>query len=128
MQQRIKRHPFLALFDGADPNVSTARRESTVVPTQALYLMNNPFVHEVASKIAERCENVGSPSKMIEALYWRCLGRGANQDEIDRAILFVDQYIVAQSQSELPGDQHRRSAWAALARTLVTRNEFLFVE
>ena len=52
MQQRLKRHPFLSLFDGADVNVSTSRRELTTVPTQALYLMNSDFVHERARSLA----------------------------------------------------------------------------
>ena len=38
MTQRLKRHPFLALFDGADPNATTAERLGTTVPTQALVL------------------------------------------------------------------------------------------
>ena len=54
MQQRLKRHPFLSLFNGADTNVSTARRELTTVPTQALFLMNNPFVHEQGEAFAMR--------------------------------------------------------------------------
>jgi Protein of unknown function (DUF1553) len=128
MQQRIKRHPFVALFDGADPNVSTARRETTIVPTQALYLMNNRFVHEAAAKISEPFANTSSPAEAIDSLYGRCLGRGANRDEISRAMLFLDQYAAAQSETGSVSDQQRRSAWAALARTLITRNEFLFVE
>jgi len=128
MQQRIKRHPFLSLFDGADPNVSTARRENTIVPTQALYLMNNPFVHEVADKLGEPCVSLDSPAEAVKSLYVCCLGRPASESEIERALQFIDRYIVVQSQMEPVGDQHRRSAWAALVRTLVTRNEFLFVE
>lgn len=54
MVQRIKRHPFLALFDGADPNSSTAERRLTTVPTQALYFLNDPFVHAKSVKMAER--------------------------------------------------------------------------
>src|SRR5207342_1510539 len=42
MTQRLKRHPFLALFDGADTNASTPSRGATTVPTQALFLMNDP--------------------------------------------------------------------------------------
>src|SRR6185437_7435294 len=34
MQKRNRRSPFLALFDGPDPNESTARRDVTTVPTQ----------------------------------------------------------------------------------------------
>ncbi|HQR41495.1 MAG TPA: DUF1553 domain-containing protein, partial [Gemmatales bacterium] len=46
MTQRLKRHPFLALFDGADPNASTADRLVTTVPTQSLYFLNDPFLHK----------------------------------------------------------------------------------
>jgi len=42
---------FLALFDGADTNVSVAHRDSTTVPTQALFLMNDPFLHTVTVSV-----------------------------------------------------------------------------
>ena len=62
MTQRIKRHPFLALFDGPDPNTSTASRQTTTVPPQALFFMNDPFVHSRAEKpgeaIGELCRKV----------------------------------------------------------------------
>ena len=34
----------LQVFDVADPNLIVGKRDVTTVPTQALYLMNNPFV------------------------------------------------------------------------------------
>ena len=54
MTQRLKRHPFLALFDGADPNATTAERLATTVPTQALFFLNDPFIHAKAEKWAAR--------------------------------------------------------------------------
>ena len=48
MTQRNRRHPFLSFFDGPDTNASTARRSITTVPTQALFFMNDPFVHKQA--------------------------------------------------------------------------------
>ena len=54
MTQRIARHPFLALFDGADPNVSTAERSETTTPSQALFLMNDPFTHAQSAALAGR--------------------------------------------------------------------------
>src|SRR4029077_12432567 len=54
MTQRIQRHPFLALFDGADTNASTARRVTSTTPLQALYWLNDPFVHEQAKRFAAR--------------------------------------------------------------------------
>src|SRR5262249_12180950 len=60
MTQRIQRHPYLALFDGADTNASTARRLSSTTPLQALYLMNDPFAHRAARGFAARLMAEGS--------------------------------------------------------------------
>ncbi len=64
MVQRQRRHPFLALFDGADPNASTPSRQSTTVPTQALYFINDPFFHAQAGALAT---NVLKTPKRIPA-------------------------------------------------------------
>ncbi|MFO0942273.1 MAG: PSD1 and planctomycete cytochrome C domain-containing protein [Pirellulales bacterium] len=133
MQQRLKRHPFLGLFDGADPNVSTARRELTTVPTQALYLMNNPFVHEAAQKLAERFSepsvtNETDVDRRISSMFYYSLGRPASQDEIERSKAFVTRYSSAASAISPNQPENNIAAWSALARSLITRNEFLFVE
>ena len=52
MTRRLKQHSFLALFDGADTNASTARRATSTVATQALFMMNDPMVHELSEAIA----------------------------------------------------------------------------
>ena len=54
MTQRLVKHPYLAIFDGPDTNVSTEARPRSTVPLQALYLMNNPFVQEQAAGLARR--------------------------------------------------------------------------
>ena len=54
MTQRLKRHPFLALFDGADPNTTTPQRLTTTAPTQALYFLNDAFVHAKSQQVAAR--------------------------------------------------------------------------
>lgn len=54
MVQRNRRHPYLALFDAADPNQSVASRQPTTTPTQALFLMNSPFVHQQTNGFARR--------------------------------------------------------------------------
>ena len=130
MQQRIKRHPFLALFDGSDPNVSTARRELTTVPTQALYLMNNSFVHQSASSLAKRFASIQNERDRAAAMIYCCLGREASTDQVDRATAFVNNY--ANSLASVPGNSPTQNpqseSWTAFARTLLTRNEFLFVE
>ena len=54
MTQRLVKHPYLAIFDGPDTNMSTEGRPRSTVPLQALYLMNNPFVQEQAAGLARR--------------------------------------------------------------------------
>ncbi len=58
MQKRNRRR-FFALFDGADPNASTPLRDVTTVPTQALFFLNDPFLHERAAKFAARAARRG---------------------------------------------------------------------
>ena len=126
MQQRLKRHPFLSLFDGADTNASTARRELTTVPTQALYLMNNEFVHEQAAGLVKRSSANGDEQTRIDGLWQLVLGRDADQEEAADASQFLADYRKALG--DMPAEPAEQAAWSALARTVLTRNEFLFVD
>jgi hypothetical protein len=121
MVQRIKRHPFLALFDGADPNASTAARRITTVPTQALYFLNDPFVHAKALVFAQRLRatNTGEP-KQIELATRLALGRLPTDDEQAEAEEFLAAY-----RAELGADADANAPMAAYVRTLFGSNEFL---
>ena len=59
MQQRLRKNPYLALFDGADPSSSTGVRLPSTTPLQALFLMNDPLAHTRAAKFAERMHRRG---------------------------------------------------------------------
>jgi hypothetical protein len=127
MVQRARRHPYLSLFDGADPNLSAAERGQTTTPLQALYLMNSPFVHAQSAGQARRLLGGASDGPgRVRLAYELALGRAPEGDEMAEALAFVDHYrrrlpaAAARQQEEL--------AWAALARVLLTSNEFLFVD
>ena len=127
MAQRIKRHPFLTLFDGADPNASTAERRTTTVPTQALYFLNDPFIHTKSEKFAARVERLGADEQQrIEAAYRLALGRSPTQAERAEATGFLAAY-----RDELAAakkDKAETLALAALGRVLFGSNEFLSVD
>ena len=121
MVQRIKRHPFLALFDGADPNASTPLRGVTTVPTQALFFLNDPFVHAKSLKFAERLRAASNAEpKQIELAGRLALGRMPTEGEQAEAAEFLAAYRV-----ELGGAGDANTALAAYARTLFGSNEFL---
>jgi len=121
MVQRIKRHPFLALFDGADPNASTAIRRTTTVPTQALYFLNDPFIHAKALKFAARLA-AASPEEpqQIELAHRLAFGRRPTPEEQSEAAAFL---AACRAEPEAAGDA--LMALAAYVRTLFGSNEFL---
>jgi len=127
MTQRLKRHPFLALFDGADPNASTADRLDTTVPTQALFFLNDPFVHTAADRWAGRllADNADDSTRIEHA--WRtAIGRGPSEVEAVEAAEFLSVY-----RNELqaqPVNEIERMSLAAYLRTLIGSNEFLHVD
>jgi hypothetical protein len=129
MTQRLKRHPYLALFDGADTNASTPRRQDTTVPTQSLFLMNDPFVHEQSAGLARRVlASVADEPQRIRLAYEIALTREPTADDLAADQAFLAQYRQSLATSNIPADQRELAAWNALVRTLLTRNEFLFVD
>ncbi|MBX3733615.1 MAG: DUF1549 domain-containing protein [Verrucomicrobiae bacterium] len=127
MTRRLQRHPFLALFDGPDPNASTPDRRPTTVPTQALYFLNDPFVHEAADQLAGTIA-AGNPeaAARIQWVYRRVLGRNPTTNESAEGLGFLERYEdeLAGVGAEAPG--HR--PLAAFIRVVLGSNEFLTVE
>jgi len=127
MTQRLKRHPFLALFDGADTNASTPQRIPTTVPTQALYLMNDPFVHEQADAFAGRILTLSKNERdRIRWAYEIALARPPLEAEYEEVGRFLKTY--RERRQGVAAEVAQRESWAAFTRTLLARNEFLFVQ
>jgi len=125
MTQRIKRHPFLALFDAADASASTAARHSTTVPTQALFFLNDPFVHARADALAARLQPLGDDAARLDRAFRLCFSRLPTPDERAAAAAFLADYAASLS---LPEPQARQAAWAAWLRVLLGSNEFCYVD
>ncbi len=124
MQQRLKRHPFLSLFDGADVNVPTARRQLTTVPTQALFLMNSEFVQTQARSLAQRILEQQGTVARIQFAYQVTLHREPTADELSEVTEFLGRYRASLADSDMVEAQ----TWSGFARTLLIQNEFLFVD
>jgi hypothetical protein len=124
MVQRIKRHPFLALFDGADPNSSTAERRVTTVPTQALYFLNDPFVHDKALKFAGRLQAAGNDEpRQLELATQLAFGRPPTAAELAEAAEFLQSYRAELGPAA--GANGGLEPLAAYLRVLFGSNEFL---
>jgi hypothetical protein len=129
MTQRLQRHPFLALFDGPDTNVTTDMRTRSTVPLQALYLMNNPFVTEQAKALATRLLR-GAPElrQRVRQGYELTYGRLPEDSEIEAARHYLQRYEQELSRLDGPRQTHELEAWTSLARVLLGANEFVYVD
>lgn len=132
MNQRIQRHPFLALFDGADTNMSTPVRNISTVPTQALFFLNNPFFHARSEALAKRMLSLSDDAQRIAFAYRLCLQRAPSEAEIKRAKNLVGTYqaelAAAAATASQSVEQRTLASWSAFARVLLGSNELLYLD
>jgi hypothetical protein len=127
MQQRIKRHPFLALFDCADPNSSVPERRTTTVPTQALFFLNDAFIHDKSEALARHVVASCSNAEARVRLAWKAaLSREPSAVESADSLQFIAEYEAESLNAKSANPTE--SAFAALARTLFGSNEFLHID
>jgi hypothetical protein len=84
----------LESFDFAEQGMPTGKRDTTTVATQALYLLNDPFVRRSSIKLAENvlARSGVTDLERISVLYLTILGRPATSNEILRAREFLASY------------------------------------
>jgi hypothetical protein len=127
MVQRTRRHPFLALFDGADPNSSTPVRNQSTVPTQALYFLNDPFVHAQAKAMAGRLVAAApDDTTRLELATRELYGRAATSEEKTVMTTFLADTSAAMPSLSEP--ERTIDVWAAWIRVLFGTNELFYVD
>jgi hypothetical protein len=100
----------LEVFDFAEQGMVTGHRDATTVATQALYLLNDPFVRRQSLTLAERllAQNRDDDANRIDLAYRLAFGRPASAEEIARATRFLsdfenaDRQVVAASPGAKP--------------------------
>jgi hypothetical protein len=106
----------LNLFNFPDANKITGARPSTTIPTQALYLMNAPFVQEQAEALAKLIlAMAGSDEQRIAALIERVYARQVHSGETQRLLAYAQSF-----------GERRLEAWKRLCHSLLISNEFLY--
>jgi hypothetical protein len=82
------------VFDMANPNMVTGRRTASVLPTQSLFMMNSPFVIDLAQHAAALWneESAGGQARDIERLYRRILGRRPLPSELKLSRAYLNSF------------------------------------
>jgi hypothetical protein len=129
MTQRIQRHPFLGMFDGADAAISTPQRPMTITPIQALFFMNSELVHETAGTWAKHLAEARSNERgQVEDAYRTAFGRAATAEEVSGAAQYLASARRVLQEAGVPAKELEPQALASYLRVLLGSNEFLFVE
>ncbi len=116
--------PFFLAFDYPIPFSTMGRRTVSNVPAQALALMNNPFVTEMAKFWANSLvKSPLSPEQRIETMYETAFGRLPSIAEKQDAL----QFLTAQSKVYAATDPNDARVWADLCHVLFNVKEFILI-
>ncbi len=117
--------PMLVAFDYPTTFTTIGRRSVSSAPTQALTLMNDPFVVQAAERWAKRilAEPAKSAEERVDSLYRTAFARLPSESERRSALAFL------QRQSERYGaSMDEPPAWADLCHVLINVKEFIFLD
>ncbi len=104
-------------FDFPSPDASSPQRDTTTIPQQALFWMNNPFVIACARQLVQLPEVAAEKdcSRRVERLYRRLYGRAPMAEELNLA-------------HEFTGGGIETNSWVRYAQGLLMANDFVFVD
>ena len=90
---RNKLPELFEVFDYPNPGLVSGNRNTSSVPTQALFMMNNEFVMKQAQLTTELItKNQGMDLKeKIRLIFLTCLNREPRREEMDASIRFLEE-------------------------------------
>ncbi len=123
---RGRLNDLFQVFDFPDPNTLAGKRYVTTAPTQALFLMNSPFVMEESRRWAERLES-RSESHLINDIYLSAYARPCSDKERSTATTFLRNYANALIATESDQAVRKKKALQALCQAIIESTEFRFL-
>ena len=132
----------LDAFDFAEPSLVTGARETTNVPSQALFLLNSEFVATQARLLGQRVvasypggPNGGASANLDERVtyaYWLVFSRPPDAVEHTAAMTFFGKFPAAWSKGDksAPGLRNAEAAtaaWTSFCRALFASAEFRYL-
>jgi hypothetical protein len=112
--------PFMLTFDVPSPFGPKGRRSVSNVPSQALVMMNDPFVLEQSQKWGQMMAGTEkSPQEKISDMYLKALGREPGESEMESVLSFLE--------SETANGADPKEVWANVGHIMVNMKEFIFI-
>jgi len=119
----------LATFDFAGPSLVTGSRETTTVPSQALYLLNNASVQRLADAMALRLEQqTADPAERTRLAFQWTFSRLPTPAEVAAARRFQEQFTAAEAGRTRSKEALERAALSAFCQALFASAEFRYLD
>jgi hypothetical protein len=129
--RRTFTYPMFAAFDPPETMSSCPRRLETIVPTQALTLLNSPLMREQSAAFARRLlKNCGDNPEKIAARAWLlAFGRPIRAKETEQVVRFLKERTAALTDAKGPAaPSAHETALMELCLTLFNANEFVDID
>lgn len=114
---------MLQLHDFPDPTSHSPRRRPTVTPLQQLFVLNSPFVLARADSLTDRLfddADEANDQQRVGRLYQWLLQRSPEPWEVEAIMPLLQEWKAS--------EKDERQAWKRLVHTLLSANEFAFVD
>ncbi|MEM0896616.1 MAG: PSD1 and planctomycete cytochrome C domain-containing protein [Verrucomicrobiota bacterium] len=116
---RFNLDPTLRAFNFPSPNQTQATRPDSMVPQQALFLMNSPIVVDQARSLVNSAEfsSATSNEERISWLFRQVYQRPPHPVETKRIGVFLEKQV-----------KNEADAWPLVAQSLLMSNEFIYLD
>jgi hypothetical protein len=119
------------VFDLANPNLVVGHRNTSTLATQALYLMNSPFVIEQSRRAAAKLLREtpgGNVEQRLHRVYLQTIGRAPTATEKQLALAYLQQFDLRdRDQPSDVGAEEEHAAWASLYHALFASLDFRYI-
>jgi hypothetical protein len=122
------RFDCMEIFNGADPTMVVGARDRSILPSQALFLLNSPLVTAVGERAAQRLLHMegANDAERVDTAFRQALGRPAGPADTVRSLKFLEDFREASRTS----DRNRGpalAAWTRFCQSLLASAEFQFL-
>ena len=119
----------LQLFDFADPSLVLGARETTTVPSQALFLMNSNFLQTNAEAMSNLLTNELNlrGGKLGYTAFHLCYSRPPTEEEGRKTKAYFERFISTAKESGLNEAEATKLALHTFCQSLMSSAEFRYV-
>ena len=135
--QQLRKQPpsLLESFDLPAMNPNCLQRSESLVAPQALHLLNDTAVREMAAQFADRVLDVAGdkPVQQVQRIYWTALSRPPSAEEQDACLQMLakltEKWAAQLEATGKPSNpEAARKALTTLGHTVMNSAVFLYID